>query len=127
MVGVITNWDILAHPVVTIRGFGWRVFFRAVFAGPETTFLSLLHGVHSSAANVPPLLERCIVQIETSEINQVFDAALAASDAAFVKRLKPFQEAMKIHMTYIIDRLPELAPQLMMASRELRAKFPRVR
>ena len=31
MVGVISHWDILAHPVVTIRAFGWRVFFRAVF------------------------------------------------------------------------------------------------
>ena len=68
-----------------------------------------------------------VIQIESSEINDVFYAALAATDAAFVKRLKPFREAMEAHMAYIADRIPELSPQLMFACRELRAKFPRVR
>ena len=68
-----------------------------------------------------------VVQIESSEINPVFDAAVAATDSAFVKKLRPFQEAMEAHMTYIVDRIPELSPELLPVCRELRAKFPGVR
>ena len=68
-----------------------------------------------------------VIQIESSEINLVFDAALAATDAAFVKKLKPFREAMEAHMSYLAQRLPELSPQLFSATRELRARFPKVR
>jgi len=68
-----------------------------------------------------------VIQIESSEINEVFRAALAATDAVFVKRLKPFRKTMEHHMSYIANRLPELSPQLELACRELRKKFPRVR
>ena len=222
MVGVITSWDILAHPIATIRCFGWQVFFKAVAPWQGRTFLSLLQAAafpRAATSNVPTILERCIglelrakriytalakalddqglvgpffaglaeqeqyhadllelaraaairsgwkanlfnpwqdylprleqqmdaaeaavreidsvdaalqlvIQIESSEINQVFHAALAATDAAFVKRLKPFQKAMEAHMSYIVERLPQLSPRLMLATRELRARFPGVR
>jgi hypothetical protein len=68
-----------------------------------------------------------VIQIESSEVNGVFQAALAATDSVFVKRLKPFREAMEAHMAHIAERLPELSPHLMLACRELRAKYPRVR
>ena len=68
-----------------------------------------------------------VIQIESSEINEVFQAALAATDAVFVKRLKPFRKAMEAHMAHIAERLPALSPQLMVVCRELRVKFPRVR
>jgi len=68
-----------------------------------------------------------VVQIESSEINQIFRAALAASDSTFVKKLRPFQEAMEAHMTYLVERIPELSPNMLLACRELRARFPRVR
>ena len=42
MIGAICKLDILAHPVVTVRCFGWRVFFRALVAGQSQMFLSLL-------------------------------------------------------------------------------------
>lgn len=67
-----------------------------------------------------------VIQIESSEINEVFHAALAATDAAFVKRLKPFRKAMEAHMSYIVERIPQLSPRLMLTTRELRARFPRV-
>jgi hypothetical protein len=219
MVGVITSWDIFAHPVSTIRCFGWGVFFRAVAPWHKQTFLFLLQDAgyfRAAASKVPTILERCIVleqrakriyevlaaafvaqrqffvglalqeqfhadllnvckaaairsgwkanlfnpwqdylprleeqmkeaeaavsridnleaalqlvfQIEFSEINDVFYAALAATDAAFVNRLKPFRETMEAHMAYIAERVPELSPHLMFACRELRTKFPRVR
>ena len=68
-----------------------------------------------------------VVQVECSEINQVFQAALAASDSAFVKKLRPFQMAMEVHLAYLAKRLPELSPRMAPACRELRAKFPRRR
>lgn len=225
MIGVIGTWDIFAHPIVTIRCFGWGVFFRAVVPRQGRTFLSLLQdaGCFSAAASkVPTILERCIdlemrswriykalaktctddwghglagaffaglaeqeqyhadllqtaraaalrsswkanlfnpwhdylprleqqmaaaetavsgiksveaalklvIQIESSEINQVFNAALAATDAAFVTKLRPFQDAMEAHMSYLVERIPQMAPQLLAAARELRARFPVVR
>ena len=222
MVGVINHWDIVAHPFVTIRCFGWGVFFRAIGPWQSKPFLSLLRDAGcfgAAASKVPTILERCVglelrakriykalakafadeglvaaffagladqeqyhadlleicraaairsgwkahlfnpwddylprleqqmdateaavwkidsveaalqlvVQIESSEINQVFHAALAATDSAFVKKLRPFQEAMEAHMTYIVERIPELVPEMMMVCRELRAKFPGVR
>ena len=42
MVGVIRKRNILAHPIVTIHCFGWRVFIRALLAPPGTTFLTLV-------------------------------------------------------------------------------------
>lgn len=42
MEGAICKREILAHPIVTIRSFGWKVFIRALLAGPNETFLSLL-------------------------------------------------------------------------------------
>ena len=36
-----------------------------------------------------------VVEIESAEINQVFRTALAATDSAFVKKLRPFKEAME--------------------------------
>jgi hypothetical protein len=65
-----------------------------------------------------------VIQIECSEINRVFDAALAATDAAFVKKLRPFQKTMEAHMSYIAERLPQLSPNLILPTRELRARFP---
>jgi len=222
MVGVITTWDVLAHPISTIRCFGWGVFFRAIGPWQSKPFLSLLRDsgcFGATASKVPAILERCIglelrakrifkalartfadegllgpffaglveqeqhhadllgicrgaairggwkahlfnpwddylprleqqmdateaaiyqidsvdaalqvvVQIESSEINQVFYAALAATDSAFVQKLRPFQEAMEAHMTYLVERLPELSPNMLLACRELRAKFPGVR
>jgi hypothetical protein len=222
MVGVITGWDILAHPVVTVRCFGWQVFFRAVVPWQGKSFLSLVQPAAFSrpaTSNVSTILERCIglelramriyrvlakalddqelvgpffaslvrheqchadlleiaraaairrgwkasvfnplqdylprleqqmdtaeiavreidsldaalrlvIQIESSEINQVFNTALAAANAAFVRRLRPFQEAMESHMSYIVKRIPQLSPNLMLLTRELRARFPQVR
>jgi hypothetical protein len=222
MVGVIRGWDVLTHPVVTIRCFGWRVFFRAIAPWQANTFLSLVRPAVSAKAacsKVPGILERCInlelrakriytvlgkalrdqglvgpffaglaeqeqyhadlldlcraaavrgnwkasvfnpwetylprleqqmesseealshidsidaalqmvIQIESSEINGVFRAAIAATDAPFVRKLKPFRKTMEAHMSYIVERLPQLSPNLTLACREFRARFPYVR
>ena len=59
MIGAIRKLDILAHPIVTIRCFGWQVFVRALTAGRSQTFLSLL--VDSKAHKTPRVfVERCV-------------------------------------------------------------------
>lgn len=42
MRGLIGKKDVLRHPVVVIRGFGWKAFFRAVAAPPGRTFLEVI-------------------------------------------------------------------------------------
>ena len=63
MIGAICRQDILSHPVITIRCFGWQVFFKALLAGQHQTFLSLLTEtpvLQVSPEKVPELVERCI-------------------------------------------------------------------
>ena len=222
MVGAITGWDILAHPLVTVQCFGWRVFFKALFVGQHQTFLSLLPKTDSVSTRQPTtrlsgLVDRCVdlelrakrvymafsdafadwpetsrffdalaqqeqdhadllalcsdavhrgswmadcynpwedyvpsleehmkrveialydvdaldealrlvIQIESAEINRVFQGVLAACDSPFINSLAAFREAMEKHISYIATRLPELDPQFALASRELRGMFLR--
>jgi rubrerythrin len=63
MIGVICTKDILFHPVVTVRAFGWRVYFRAVFKGKSDTFLSLLQRegfFGATTSKEPELIDRCV-------------------------------------------------------------------
>jgi hypothetical protein len=222
MIGVITTRDILVHPIITIRCFGWQVFFRALFVGHKQTFLSLLPQVGTAketASRLSTLIDRCVdlelrakgiyvafartfadrpeagrffdalaqqeqshadllmlckaaarqagwmaechnpwedylpcleqqmqdvetalrdvgsledalrlvVQIESGEVNRVFQGVLATSAPTLAKKLTAFREAMESHIDYIVVRLPELAPRFTLATRELRALFPPVR
>jgi hypothetical protein len=207
MLGAIRKRDLIAHPFVTIRSFGWRVFVKAMLAGPDKTFLAILMESHVLAAarvDVPevfrgcielersaqriyeklaerfyeiepvrrflltlsqqelghaellevcraalrkgrfdeqrfapwrdelPRLERtmrrteesvgnmastreamrCVIDIESSEINRVFLGAVGASDTEFVRRLTVFHSTGKKHVRFIVDRIRELEPSL---------------
>ncbi len=214
MVGAIGKWDVVTHPWVTVRCFGWRVFLRAVFARRDRTFLSLLtdsevlkpagEGVaefvarcvelelkasriyaalarrfadqvpvcaffeslarqenahaellelaesaasrqrwdESKAApwrDVVPRLEShmgraegtlgeihtlreallCVIDIESSEINDVFAGVVSASDSCFVQRLRVFQETDTRHLSFICTSIAALDPDLIPASQVL--------
>jgi len=54
MVGVIRKRDIIAHPIVTVRCFGWPVLLKTLLAGRQQTFLTLLC---ESGALAPPAFE----------------------------------------------------------------------
>jgi len=63
MIGAICRQDILTHPVITIRCFGWNVFFRSLVAGKHQTFLSLLAETDAlglAPGKLPQLVDRCI-------------------------------------------------------------------
>ena len=88
MVGVITGWDILAHPMETIRCFGWHVFFRAVTPWQHGSFLSRLQDTGFFGAlpsPVPRILERCI-DLEL-RAKQIYDALAHAFDGQGLVRL----------------------------------------
>jgi hypothetical protein len=220
MIGAITNLDILAHPLVTIRCFGWKVFFKALFAGQRQTFLSLLPQADPAegvASRLSITVERCIdlelrarriyaafarafadrpaasaffdtlakqeqihadllaicrvaarrggwraecpnhweeyiphleqhlnaveaalhevgsleealqlvIQIESGEVNRVFQAVLASCDSAFVSRLGTFRRAVEMHISFIIDQLPKLDVRFRSSSSSLQTLFPR--
>jgi len=217
MVGVITSWDVLSHPIVTIHCFGWGVFFRAVAPWQNRTFLSLLQPAappRPATIRAEPILERCIalelragriytalahsfrsdallqefftnlaaqeqehadllriirmgamrcgwkagvfnpwevylprleqamdaaenalreiasvnaalqlvIEIESSEVNKLFGAAMAAADATFIHKLKPFQTAMESHLAYIAERIPSLSPGMASAGWAFQAR-----
>lgn len=207
MVGVISKWDVLAHPFVTIRCFGWRVLMRVLVAGRNRTFLSILsqeRAFHPASASASEVIERCIrleriagsiyrsmaeqlavdcliqeffttlaqqeaehaellemcrvaairsgwdaasldrcrdslprverqmreaeakvravrglgdalwliIEIESSEINGLFHAAVAASDTELVRNVKQFKTAVRSHLSYIHGIVTTLDPSL---------------
>ena len=110
---------------LAVRG-NWR---ENVFSPWETFLPQLERQMDAAEAAVPEIDSvdaalQLVVEIELSEVNEIFRAVLVATDAAFVKKLKPFQEAMEAHMIYIMERLPELSPNLILASRDLQTRFP---
>ena len=207
MIGAIRTRDIVSHPLVTVRCFGWRTLLRVLLAGNNQTFLSLLgeNGVlcptdpeaaailkqcidlelraeniyltlaeataaepavslffanlaeqeqdhaqllrlcaaaskdsgwrlgvllawrddvirleqeMSDAENLLPTIDnlddamRLVIAIELSEVNRVFLAAMTASNSAFVKKLRPFGNAVETHINYITAQIAVLTPHL---------------
>jgi hypothetical protein len=217
MFGAICKRDILAHPIVTIRCFGWRVFFKSLFAGRDQTFLSLLNqaDVLKPAGDVLELVGRCVdlelrakktyetyaarfaqrlearrffesmarqeqghaellsvcreaarherwndklfapwrdaipkleekmesterrvaenkdlivalqhvIDIESSEINHIFDAVVNATDSEFVRRLQVFRTTEIQHINFICRAVSELEPSLIDACRDMQEKY----
>jgi hypothetical protein len=88
MIGAITTRDILKHPIVTIRCFGWLVFVKALFLGQHRTFLSLLpvNAVGTDrASRVARVIQRCIdLELRVDKIYT--DWALEFADNRLAKR-----------------------------------------
>ncbi len=81
MIGVITGWDILTHPAITVECFGWNVFFRAIFQGRNRTFLSLLPTwppTSKDAARLAMLVDRCVdLEYRAKQLYTAFASAFA--------------------------------------------------
>ena len=86
MVGAIRTWDILAHPIETIRCFGWRVFFKAAFSWHERTFLSLLQEANvfgAAALQVPKLFGGAIgLELRAKRIYAALAQRFAETESA---------------------------------------------
>jgi hypothetical protein len=68
-------------------------------------------------------LVQLILQIEGSEINQVFMGVIEATDSPFVRKLGPFRRAVRNHIKYICVTISSLTPAAASACRELRDKL----
>ncbi len=206
MQGVIRRRDIVAHPYVTVRCFGWIVFWRALFSGPQRTFLSLLEEpppddatrsareaverccaleivfetqyaalslrfarlpalagflaelarqermhqellaickplacgawhregefaaicaqlpgverqVHALAARAAGIASdrdalALVLDLESSEVNRLFGAVLAATESDFVRRTAAFRGAIREHLAYVREQLGALLPEI---------------
>ncbi len=87
MVGVIRKRDIISHPLVTVQCFGWRVFFKALLAGQDQTFLSLLTDsgtFQSQKSQIPEYVESCI-QLELRAKRLYWHLARKFSQASVVR------------------------------------------
>lgn len=218
MLGAITTRDVLLHPLVTVRSFGWGVFFRAVLPGRGQTFLSVLQR-NGCFETLPPhpaeLIDRCVrlerqamriyetlaqrfssqpaaqdffaelarqerghaemldicraalrwarwdeacfrlwqdylpmledqmcqtrrvlpeatslddalrlvLQVESSELNRVFGEIVRATRSPFISRIGVFHKAVWLHIAFICECIPRIAPHLESACHELRARL----
>jgi hypothetical protein len=68
---------------------------------------------------------RLVIQIESSEINQVFFGLITATHWNYIRNLQPVREVMDVHIAHICQHIPELAPHLTAACQQLRDKFNR--
>ena len=108
MVGVITGWDVLAHPIATIQCFGWRVFFKAVAPWQGRPFLSLVRDagfLTPSVSSVPTILDRCIVlelrakRIYAALANALDDQGLAGPFFAGLAEQEQYHRSLLCHKT----------------------------
>ena len=66
---------------------------------------------------------RLVIQIESSEINNAFFGITSVTNRNQIQDLRPFREAMDMHIGYICQHIPELAPHLTAACQQLRTRF----
>lgn len=66
---------------------------------------------------------RLVIQIESSEINDAFFALSSATAGNHIQDLRPFREAMDLHITHICQHIPVFAPHLTTACQQLRARL----
>ncbi|MGW8257377.1 MAG: hypothetical protein ACWGMZ_07835, partial [Thermoguttaceae bacterium] len=60
-----------------------------------------------------------VLQLETSEINPIFDSILRAADSVFVNKSRKFRRAIEEHIVYIGERMPQLCPAMTSAAQNL--------
>jgi hypothetical protein len=67
---------------------------------------------------------RLVIEIESSELDDVFDGVVAASDSEFVRKIQAFQKAGANHVSYICKTIETLEPSLAEQCQTVRAKHP---
>ncbi len=217
MLGAICKNDVFWHPIVTIRCFGWNVFWRTLVANREMTFLDVVmenrrqspeervHVLVSRCKNLELLAERLyltfaerfaaspqaedffrtistqehkhaelleicqaamekgqwdedllqmlqdglpaveqkiralgeeamkatmldealryVIQIESAEINKIFNSIIDSCDSAFLRGIKTFRKAGRVHIDYICCVIPQIDASLKRACDALAERY----
>lgn len=66
---------------------------------------------------------RLVIEVESSEVNQVFQSIVAASDSDFVRAVRAFHNATAQHISFICEEIPKLAPDLEQRCQEMWCDF----
>jgi hypothetical protein len=66
---------------------------------------------------------RLVIQIEGSEVNELFRGVVMATDSPFVKRVSAFQRAGERHISYICEEIPKFEPVLTADCQNLKEHF----
>jgi len=77
-----------------------------------------MDSVHSSEEAL-----HLVIEIESSEVNRVFQGIVAASDSDFVRAVQAFHNATSQHISFICEEIPRLAPDLAQQCLEMRDKY----
>ncbi len=118
--------DLLALCKIAARRNGWDASY---FNPWEKTLQNIEQEMQKVEAslyqiNALPDAMRIVVQIESSEVNRMFQAILDASNSDFVNQLAPFQEALELHIAYITEKMRDLDANNPTAAQELRRMYP---
>jgi hypothetical protein len=70
---------------------------------------------------------RLVIEVESSQINQLFAGVVQATDPRLARKLHAFRSAVKDHLGYICERIPVLDPNFSEACRALWAEIPKDR
>lgn len=46
MVGVVTRREVMRHPFLVLRCYGWRIFWATLRAGEKETFLDIVNRIN---------------------------------------------------------------------------------
>ena len=116
--------DLLRLCLAAARHDGWKLGAFSPWRDYLHDLETQMSAVESSLSSIDNLDKalRLVVQIESSEINQVFQAVLDAGNSEFIRKVRPFHDAVEDHINYIVTQIPALAPNLETISRELRVK-----
>jgi hypothetical protein len=109
------------------RRVGWKVEPFNTWHDLLPRLEQRLQTMESSLSEIGSLDDalRMVVQIESSEINEVFRGVVRATQSTFIRKLKPYREAIDRHIAYICRCLTDLAPALRGDCQKLRNQFCR--
>jgi rubrerythrin len=104
---------------------GWMDEYFAPWRAAIPRLDALMDEVEASLEGMDSVEDalRLVIRVEGSEINQVFESVVAATDSDFVHSLQAFQSADEMHISYITDRIPEFEPALAGECADLKASF----
>ena len=100
---------------------GWRAEHLSSWQGLLPRLEQQMQVIENSVTSIGSSEDalRLVIRIGSSEINQLFLGIVTKADSAFIRKVKAFRDAMDFHIAYVCQRLPELAPELTTACREL--------